>query len=165
MKKLIVFRHGKSSWDNDRLSDFDRPLNERGFEQVPMMANVLLTYEMVPDLIKVSSAKRTRQTVEGIIKTTNWNQEKVEFDEDLYHASVGDLTKAIHSTDNKVKTLMFVGHNPGLTQLINFYSDAQLDNLPTSAFCIIEFSDINDWKEIDYGITGTLTCFEYPKKY
>lgn len=165
MKRLIVFRHGKSSWDNDRLSDYDRPLNERGFAQVPMMADILLTYHVVPELIKVSSAKRTCQTVEGIMKATNWNPETVEYSEDLYHASSGELTNAMYGVNNDVQNLMFVGHNPGLTQLINLYSNAQLDNLPTSGFCILEFSDINDWKEIKYGMTGTLTCFEYPNKY
>jgi phosphohistidine phosphatase len=165
MKTLIVFRHGKSSWDNDRLSDYDRPLNDRGIEQVPMMAEVLLTYHIVPELIKVSTAKRTRQTTEGIMKTTNWNPEIVEFSQDLYHASSDELTNVIQNSDNKINTLMFVGHNPGLTQLINLYSNTRLDNLPTSGFCIIEFAGINQWKDVKYGLTGTLTCFEYPKKY
>ena len=58
MKTLLLLRHAKSSWADDRLSDFDRPLNDRGREDAPRMGKLLRQHDLVPDLIIASPAKR-----------------------------------------------------------------------------------------------------------
>jgi phosphohistidine phosphatase len=165
MKKLIVFRHGKSSWDNVMQKDIKRPLNERGKSEVPFMSKILLDYKVNPDLIMVSPATRTKETAESILNITKWDTDKIIYKDDLYMALAGELTDIMRKVDNKAETLMFVGHNPGMTQMANQFTNVQIDNMPTSSFCIIQFDDISNWKDIVYGVKGTLTAFEYPKKY
>jgi phosphohistidine phosphatase len=165
MKKLIVFRHGKSSWDNVLQKDIKRPLNEKGKKEVPFMSEILLNYDVSPDVIMVSPATRTRETVEAILEITKWDSGKIIYNEQLYMALVAELTDIMRKADNQAETLMIVGHNPGLTQMVNLYTNVEIDNLPTSSFCIIQFDKISNWKDIVYGVKGNLITFEYPKKY
>ena len=64
MKTLLLLRHGKSRWDDPRLSDFDRPLAPRGVKAVPRMGREIAKREWTPDLALVSPARRTVQTWE-----------------------------------------------------------------------------------------------------
>ena len=62
MKKLFLIRHGKSSWSNPDLQDFDRPLNKRGIRDAPFMAKMLVGKGVKPDLIVTSPANRAIST-------------------------------------------------------------------------------------------------------
>ena len=61
MKTLILVRHAKSSWDSPGLSDFDRPLNERGKADAPEMAGRLKEKKINVDLFVSSPAKRAKK--------------------------------------------------------------------------------------------------------
>ena len=71
MKSVIIIRHAKSSWDNIGESDFDRPLNDRGKEDAPKMANRLIERKVSIDAFISSSAKRARKTAALFIKEFN----------------------------------------------------------------------------------------------
>ena len=62
--RLIVMRHAKSSWSNAGLDDHDRPLNKRGRKDAPRIALELQNRDWIPDRIRVSSSKRTMETLE-----------------------------------------------------------------------------------------------------
>ena len=66
MKKLIVIRHGKSTWDNLQLRDFDRPLNERGRQDAPKIGQRLASLSLMPDKFISSPAKRAISTAFAI---------------------------------------------------------------------------------------------------
>jgi len=148
-KTLVIFRHGKSSWNDPLLSDFDRTLNTRGREQTPVMGK-LLSKLVVPEKIFVSSAKRTTETAELILASSGFNPNIVTYKRDLYHADTRILCNTISTIPEPVNCAMFVGHNPGLTDLINVLSNYILDNLPTASFGIIEWKN-HTWKEIAFG--------------
>ncbi|HRG10817.1 MAG TPA: histidine phosphatase family protein, partial [Cyclobacteriaceae bacterium] len=59
MKILYLIRHAKSSWDNPKLEDFDRPLNKRGQKDAPRMAKRLKEKRITPDIMLSSPAERT----------------------------------------------------------------------------------------------------------
>lgn len=115
--ELIIMRHAKSDWNNELLSDFDRPLNNRGMKDAPRMARWMGNTNLVPNLIVSSPALRAKQTASEIIDELKIPDESVVFDRRMYLASTETLLQIIRETDPACKTLMIVGHNPGLENL------------------------------------------------
>ena len=87
MKKLIIIRHCKSSWSDSSLSDFERPLNNRGLNDGELMSEKLSLKISSVDLLLSSSSRRTVLTSKFFINKINFN--KVKYDDDLYHADHG----------------------------------------------------------------------------
>ncbi len=163
MKKLYLLRHSKSSWENPNLDDFDRPLNKRGKRDAPFMGSLLRKFDIKPDLIISSPAKRAYTTAKEITKEINYPQKKIIKNEDIYLASAGELLRIINELPDDADSVMLVGHNPGLTQICNLLCNANIVNIPTSGFTEIHFP-VSSWKEI-VPDSGKLIVFEYPKKY
>ena len=59
---MLLLRHAKSSWDDSRLDDHDRPLNERGRRDGPQMGLVVRQHRLTPDVIMASDAVRAGLT-------------------------------------------------------------------------------------------------------
>lgn len=163
MKTLYLNRHAKSSWDDTSLSDFDRPLNNRGRRDVPLMSKILRSKIQKPDLIYSSPAKRAISTAVEIAKAFGYPKENIVQEIKIYDASISDLMRIINNTSEVNSTIMIFGHNPTFTMTSNYLSDKYIDNIPTSGFVQIEF-ECKKWSEIE-GKTGKLVLFEYPKKY
>lgn len=115
LKRLYLLRHGKSSWDNIDIKDFDRPLNERGNIETKEMGKYMLKMDYIPDFIISSSAKRTRETLDNIIKEINYTGEIKILDE-LYLATSFEIKNQIEKIDSD--SLLVIGHNPGLETLL-----------------------------------------------
>lgn len=163
MKTLYLNRHAKSSWDDNSLSDFDRPLNKRGNRDVPLMSKVLISKVKRPDLIYSSPAKRAISTAIEFANSFGYPKEKIIQEMKIYDASISDLMRIINNTAEENEIIMIFGHNPTFTMTSNYLSDKYIDNIPTSGFVQIEF-DCQKWSEIE-GKMGKLVLFEYPKKY
>ncbi|MGI6048202.1 MAG: SixA phosphatase family protein [Petrimonas sp.] len=146
MKKLLIMRHGKSSWNSEYLDDYDRPLNDRGKKNSSEMGHFLLQVCGKPELILASAAKRTTETAIRAALNLNYPQDKIEFDRELYLAGINDILKSISKISANVNTCILVGHNPGLTDLVNYFG-LRLDNLPTASVVCLDF-DAPTWKEI-----------------
>jgi phosphohistidine phosphatase len=158
-KTLILFRHGKSDRSFFNLNDFDRPLNERGKQQTPLMAKELLKLNIVPDKMYISASKRTRQTAKLICKTTDWDNASLH--DELYLASTDELIHFIQNIPDKVSIAMIVGHNPALTEIVSQISHSHIDNLPTAGYLVFS---LMDWKECGLNQDHcNLTHFNYPK--
>ncbi len=142
MKKLIVMRHGKSSWDYAHLDDHDRPLNERGKKNTAKMGVYLLQKTGKPELILSSSAERAYAT--AVIAAENMGYPKEQIVTDL--AWIDDILQSISRVPDTISYCLVVGHNPGLTHLINHFGVA-LDNLPTASTACFEFGT-QVWKDI-----------------
>jgi len=163
MKQLLVIRHAKSSWDNPDLQDNERPLNKRGLEDAPLMANVLRTHSFNLDKIFSSSALRAKMTTEIFAKELKIPESMIEYTDELYNASRREILNFIKRLDNKYESIAIVGHNPGLTDLVHFLLYDFDYELPTCAVVGIDL-DLEKWSDIKSG-TGSLKFFEYPKKY
>ncbi len=163
MKTLFLIRHAKSSWDNITLSDFERPLNERGKTDAPKMAKRLRKKNIKIDAFISSPAKRAKKTAEYFIKEFNRNEDDIIFISSLYDASVNDFNAAIKSIDDKYNNVAIFSHNPGITQVANeLISGADIDNMPTcSVFAVT--ADIDKWKEF-FKTKKDFLFFDYPKK-
>ena len=163
MKTLYLNRHAKSSWENNGLSDFERPLNQRGKRDAPLMGNVLSGLVKKPDVIYSSPALRAITTAKIIADSFGYKRNNIIKDERIYDSTISSILKIINSIADKYETIMIFGHNTTFTMLSNYLSDKPIMNLPTSGFVQIDFN-LESWSEIE-GNTGRLILFEYPKKH
>lgn len=116
MKALLLLRHGKSSWEEAGLADFDRSLAKRGIEAAKAMGAEIARRGWLPDHVLVSSALRTRETWR--IASQAWpDAPAAEFRDDIYEAAPEAILAAIRQAPDEVATLLVVGHNPGLEDL------------------------------------------------
>jgi phosphohistidine phosphatase len=158
-----MVRHAKSSWSNLGLGDFDRPLNERGEQDAPMMGERMKHMHILPDLIIASTAKRARQTAKRIADAIGYDKDKIQWVEKLYHCLPETFEEVIYAVDDKVETVFIVAHNPGITEFVNELSaDFRIDNMPTCGMVAARV-DADTWSHFNTA-KKKVFLFEYPKK-
>lgn len=162
MKNLFLIRHAKSSWKNPHLSDFDRPLNKRGKENLKLMSKFFAEKFSKPDLILSSPAVRAKVTALGFAEKLDYNDEKIIFLDELYMADSKDIAKIISSQNDGFNSIALFGHNPGFTDFVNLYSKSFLENIPTCG--IVHLTMELNWKEIRQG-AFSLKQFYYPQMF
>lgn len=156
MKKVILLRHAKSSWDDPQLDDHDRPLNARGKAAAPVIAEWLRDRQHMPDLVLCSSAKRTKQTVRRV-RTVMPDLPKPEVERGLYHASPIVLKERLARLPADCDAVLVVGHQPGLGAFARKLADGRetrrckraYEHFPTAAAAVMEL-DVDDWSEIAF---------------
>ena len=162
MKKLFLIRHGKSSWVDPLLTDFERPLNERGRANSHSMAKVLNDHDFHPELIYSSPANRAISTARIIAEGIHYPLKKIKVVEEMYDAEPATVLSVIKDTDDSINTLMLFGHNPSFIMLAQQLLQQEIEFFPTCAICGIEFQ-IKSWQEID-STPGKCFIFQSPKK-
>lgn len=161
-KTLFLVRHAKSSRDDPRLADRDRPLNKRGTRDAPKMARRLTRRAERPELIVTSPAVRALATATAIAEGLNVASTHVVTLERLYDAAADTLMEVIRGLDDRYDCAMVVGHNPGMTDAVNELAKASLENVPTCGVAVVRFR-VRSWAEIRGG-TGELVDFDFPKR-
>ena len=165
-RELLVVRHAKSDWSNNLASDIERPLNSRGEKDAPRVAKWIHSQQIVPDALLCSPARRAEQTANAIIEELKLPDTSAVFDKRLYLASLNTLLSVIAELSDNVKTVMLVGHNPGLEELVLKLSANHLpfdDSgklLTTANFVMLQFNC--DWKKIG-STQGKLLHFIRPR--
>lgn len=163
MKKLFLIRHAKSSWDEEGLTDFERPLNKRGKRDAPFMASLLNKEKIIPDFIISSPANRAISTAQIFAEELNYPSEKILIEKIIYLSGIKELEEIVQSIPDTYKTVLLFGHNPSLTYYANHLGNKFIDNIPTCGIVGLEFKN-KSWREVERGICKTF-FFEYPKKY
>ena len=163
MKTLTIVRHAKSSWDEPGLSDRERPLNKRGKRDAPVMGKRIADAGIRPSLILSSPANRAWTTAQVIAKQLTYPSEFLQREQDLYLASLDDLLDVVVAQDEGFNSLMIVGHNPGLTDFVNYLSPGLTNNLPTAGVVSVTI-DQDHWKLYEQPKTE-LVVHDYPKKH
>src|ERR1700752_993047 len=102
MKTLFLLRHAKSSWKDDTVPDFERPLNRRGKPAAETIGHYFTTSTIVPELIRSSPPERARETLERVLKSARWTSE-VRYDQRIYEASAQRLAEVVSQIDNNWK--------------------------------------------------------------
>jgi phosphohistidine phosphatase len=132
--RLIVMRHAKSSWSDANLDDHDRPLNKRGRRDASRIAQELHDRDWIPDRIRVSSSKRTLETLE-LMEAISCNS-TIDVEPSLYHSNISTLMQAVEEVEAG-KTTMILSHNPGSEILVHQLSN-RFEVMPTSAAALFE---------------------------
>ena len=143
MKKLVLMRHAKSDWSQNE-PDKRRPLNPRGRDAAPRMAEWLRDSSFWPDALLCSTASRTVETWQLMSETAGVGTTRVEFLDELYlaHELVIYQILCDHWGElNSCETLMVLGHNPGMENLVSMLAGVPLE-MPTAAVAVFCFPEL-----------------------
>lgn len=165
MKTLYLLRHAKSSWDDTDLKDFERPLSERGVQDIPVMAKRFSDRGAVIDSIVASPAIRAKATARAMAENLKFPKDDIISNPELYFAGTGMFLKAAKLMDETATAAMLVGHNPAITDFANAMlgdNSEEIDNIPTCGLVVLELP-IEEWGEVTLG-SATRVLFDYPKK-
>jgi phosphohistidine phosphatase len=159
MKRLILLRHGKSSW-NHNVQDVDRPLEKRAYNDAELIAEDFNKKTDYNFTLWSSKANRAKTTAELVSNTLNSRIDDFKIKDEFYTFDVNELLSLIKNLPNTVENMMLVGHNPAYTQIINYFCQEEvIDNLPTTGLAELEFQADN-WSEIK---KATLNLLLFPK--
>ena len=151
MKKLILVRHGKSSWKFD-LPDDKRPLKKRGIVDAGLVAEEFKAKSIVPDQVFSSPATRAFTTCKIFIKNLNIDDHDVKIIETLYDFGGENVIDFVKSLPESYNIVMVFGHNHAFTSICNIFGNMFVENLPTAGLIAIDF-DVNSWQDIKKGET------------
>jgi phosphohistidine phosphatase len=170
MRQLLLLRHAKSTWDDAMMPDRDRPLNARGRRSATVMREAMRDLGLAPDLVLVSTSRRTMETLEML---EPWDDAPlIEATDSLYLANPVQLLAALHSVAETVRSVLLIGHNPGLHDLAvslagpramasgSEATRALAAGFPTGA--LAEFVVAGSWRELREG-GGRLVRFVTPR--
>ena len=159
-RHLLLIRHAKSDWNNAKLSDFDRPLSERGMRDAPMMGKRLASRHMHVQRMVSSPALRARTTAESIAGSIDFPPGDIDWMTELYLASPLGMLDVIRRCPDDVSHLALVGHNPGITTLAEQLSGQEIANIPTSGIVHLQ-ANITSWRDAE---SFRMVDFDYPKR-
>ncbi len=161
MKKILFVRHAKSSWTDMKLTDKQRPLNNRGKRDAPLMAARCVEYGLKVELIISSPAVRAFNTALAF-QDAYKIMEPIQIENYLYHGDPSDFEEALCGVDDQINCVAIFGHNPGITYLANeLDSSSYIDNVPTTGVLVGE-ADIEHWDDFSVA-KSVLKDFLYPK--
>ena len=154
LRTLYLLRHAKSSWQDKSMSDFDRPLNKRGLQARVDMARYLERTDIKPDVILCSTAKRAVMTLDAV-RASVGKDCKIIMDDGLYLGEPKALAHRVAEVKNKLRSVMLIGHNPGLHMLALALAKpdstpafkALQSKYPTAALCVLQTAQKN-WKPV-----------------
>lgn len=153
MKTLLVLRHAKSSWNDPALDDHERPLNKRGRRDGPRIGAFVRKNGLIPDIVFTSDAVRARFTAEAVAEAARYTGD-IWLNQHLYMASTADILSPVRTVGKNAETVMIVGHNPGLEEVVEQLTGERQD-LPTAALAQIVLP-IEQWRDLKRSTRGTL---------
>lgn len=137
-RTLVLLRHAKSDWSGDD-PDMARPLAARGRRQAPDAGRWLDDHVHDIDLVLVSPAQRARSTWD-LASAELGAPPQSRLDDRLYGASADELLAVVRGLSDEVGTVVLVGHNPGLEDLVLRLTGEETA-MPTSAVAVIDVPD------------------------
>jgi len=155
-KTLLILRHAKSSWKDEKLKDIDRPLKRRGGEDAVVIGKVLTMAELVPQVILSSPAKRAKQTAELVVSEAKFKGE-LRFVDAFYMGEPENYIGELKKLPDEIERVMIVGHNPGLEALLQLL-DGKVNSLPTGSLAYLVL-DIKHWSDLTKSTVGELISF------
>ncbi len=170
-RTLYLLRHAKSSWGDAGIEDAARPLARRGRKAGRRMGRELARRGWLPDLVLCSTAMRTRETFDrlskGIEAAEPGATPEVAYEEGLYLAGAARLLARARSLDDAVRSVLFIGHNPGLQDFALALASKGEGRkkieakFPTAALAVIRFEG-GSWKALAPG-KGRIKAALYPR--
>ncbi|HRY33555.1 MAG TPA: histidine phosphatase family protein [Bacteroidales bacterium] len=161
MKTLYLVRHAKSDWNQPGQKDIDRPLLPKGVKRTDKVIQYLLKKQVMPDLILSSPAVRALLTARQIASGIGYPEKNIQIEKNIYASSEDMLLDLIYAADDRVESIMMVGHNPEMTNLANLFLPSPIEWLPTTGVASLLF-ETDKWHEIAAAKTRT-NFYIYPK--
>lgn len=160
MPLLTLVRHAKSAWDYPELTDFERPLNERGRRDAPRMA---LRAQALPKVTRIvsSPANRALATARVFAEHLGIDFEAIHIEPRLYDATRKTLLEVVTHIEQQPAHVMLFGHNPGFSELAHTLGHCPFDEMPTCAIAHFKLEG-KAWKDVGPG-SGMLVKYLFPK--
>jgi len=160
MKTIYLIRHAKSDW-GAYVDDFDRPLNDRGKRDAPVMARRLKLRNVDIDAFVSSPAKRALKTAKIFAAEFSLQHEQIVQIPELYMAPAATFYSVLESLDNSLSSVLIFSHNNGITEFANSLGIARIDNMPTCS--VFAFTvEAESWVQIRTALKQ-FVFFDYPK--
>lgn len=152
-RRLILTRHAKSSWDDPRMEDHDRPLNDRGRRSARELGDWMASRGYEPEEVLCSTALRTRETWERVAGAPLEVRPVVRMEKRLYLADPATMLEVLRTATQP--TVMMLGHNPGIAEFAAQLParppmDPDFRRYPTSATLVVDFQ-ANSWADVQPG--------------
>lgn len=161
MKTLLILRHAKSDWGDERLPDHDRPLNSRGRADAPRMGQLIREQDLVPELILSSTARRAHHTAQLVANACGYEGE-ILASREMYHADPENYVEAIRQRAGDKNIVMVVGHNPGMEELVEVLTKESV-TMATANLAQVTLQ-IQSWRELGGHTRGKLMNFWRPRE-
>ena len=161
MRILTIIRHAKSSWEQEGLHDFERPLNGRGRRDAPVMAQRLRQSAEIPAVLVSSPALRAITTARIFANGLDIPVDEILLQAKIYGASLSTLMQIIRGFDDQHTHVALFGHNPGLSELSHKLTRVEFDELPTCGIVQILLPAAH-WRDINTN-SGQLLYSSWPK--
>jgi phosphohistidine phosphatase len=142
-RTMYVLRHTKSSWDDDTVSDYDRPLAARGLRDGKRLARYIAGANLRPDVVLCSSARRAQETLAQIAHSLG--TPVVRMLDELYGADVADVIELVQKLDDAHTSVLIIGHNPCLAELAQ-----TTEKFPTGTLATLRW-DADVWDDLRPG--------------
>jgi len=168
MKRLTLLRHAKSGDDGMVARDFDRPLNAKGRRAARAIGRHMREAALRFDAVIASPAVRVAETLQEV-ETGYGEGLKPQWERRIYLATTDELLEVVHGAPDSAESLLLVGHNPGLEQLVLMLVPHGVDDArgevaikyPTASIAEISFP-VDRWSQVDEG-GGSLVRFVRPR--
>jgi phosphohistidine phosphatase len=161
MKELLVIRHAKSSWANAFQGDFERPLNDRGHRDAPVMAERILKRGIGVQCFASSTANRALTTAVYFAEAYGKSRKDILLFPELYHAPEETFYQVIAKLPDYCNTIALFSHNPGITDFVNGLANTRIDNMPTCGIFAIK-TNAPEWS-LFKNAEKEFWFFDYPK--
>lgn len=158
MKTLLLVRHAKSSHNFGFSSDFDRPLNDRGFREASEMGKKLFKKKIQIDQFISSPAIRAKTTAELFAAEYDRKMKEIIFIPSLYHAGSPNFLSVVNSLDDNIYHAALFSHNPGITEFASSLTNTQIIHMPTCSVFAVS-AEIDRWT--DFGTADKQFVFFY----
>lgn len=159
MKQILILRHAKSSWDDARLEDHDRPLAARGLRDAPRVGRLIRAHKLVPDLILCSTAERARATADLVVEACGFRGE-LRILPGLYPGDPASTVEYLRGLGDSFDRVLVVGHNPAHEGLLATLT-GEARTMPTAALAVVQVA-ADRWGQVAHG-AGRLRQFWAPR--
>lgn len=150
--KIYLLRHGEAEFGNPK-GDFYRTLSEEGRSQVARLGGVLRQRQLYFDCVICSSAIRTLETKDLVLNFVNAGM--ILETSELYEAELESLVSYLNRIPKECKRTLLIGHNPGISALVDFLSGSGFTHMDTGMMAILD-STFEDWSLLGRDSCGLL---------
>jgi phosphohistidine phosphatase len=163
MKRLLLLRHAKAVPATEPLADSARALAERGERDARRIGERLREQRVRPARVLSSPAARALQTAQLVADVLGYPREQIALEDRLYLAPSATIALVIAAQDATVDSLLVVGHNPGLSELVHeLLPSFEVDDLPTAAVVGLDYAEASTWSRLASAVP-TLSYYDFPK--
>ncbi len=158
---LYLMRHAQSADKQPGQADKERELTLKGVQDARLIGGHLYARKKNPKIILSSTAVRAKTTAQLVSEELHIETGKIQLDDGLYDTSVRSFLELVKEIDNSANAVMCIGHNPAISYLAKYLTNAEIGDMPPAALVIIQFQQIQ-WSDVSQG-KGILINFVTPE--